>query len=112
MVLGKTSSAGASYNLEYSRARAYCTGGRCGWGLFGHFYSQLSPLSPSPWETPRYRLKYCFKGPLNPKPTNQPTNQPIASLKNCTVFVVVYLNNLGETIACLSPANRLDGDMH
>ena len=25
-----------------------------------------SPLSPSPWETARYRLKYCLKGPLNP----------------------------------------------
>ena len=30
------------------------------------------PLSPSPWETARYRLKYCLKGLLNPK---QPTNQ-------------------------------------
>ena len=30
-------------------------------------------LSPSLWETARYRLKYCLKGPLNPKPTNQPT---------------------------------------
>ena len=29
------------------------------------------PLSPSHWETARYRLKYCLKGPLNPKPTNQ-----------------------------------------
>ena len=29
-----------------------------------------SPLSPSLWETIRYRLKYCLKGPLNPK---QPT---------------------------------------
>ena len=26
---------------------------------------------PSLWETARYRLKYCLKGPLNPK---QPTN--------------------------------------
>ena len=26
------------------------------------------PLSPSLWETAQYRLKYCFKGPLNPKP--------------------------------------------
>ena len=32
------------------------------------------PLSPSLWETARYRLKYCLKGPLNPHPTNQPTN--------------------------------------
>ena len=31
----------------------------------------FSPLSPSLWETARYRLKYCLKGPLNPK---QPTN--------------------------------------
>ena len=31
------------------------------------------PLSPSLWETARYRLKYCFKGPLSPKTTNQPT---------------------------------------
>ena len=29
------------------------------------------PLSPSLWETARYRLKYCLKGPLNPKTTNQ-----------------------------------------
>ena len=36
--------------------------------LLYHF----SPLSPSLWETVRYRLKYCLKGPLNPK---QPTNQ-------------------------------------
>ena len=27
----------------------------------------FSSLSPSLWETARYRLKYCFKGPLNPK---------------------------------------------
>ena len=32
----------------------------------------LFPLSPSLWETARYRLKYCLKGPLNPN--NQPTN--------------------------------------
>ena len=32
-------------NLGDSRARAYCACSRCGWGLFGHFYSQLSFLS-------------------------------------------------------------------
>ena len=37
----------------------------------------FSPLSPSLWETARYRLKYCLKGPLNPK---QPTNQPQSPL--------------------------------
>ena len=30
----------------------------------------FSSLSPSLWETARYRLKYCLKWPLNPK---QPT---------------------------------------
>ena len=30
------------------------------------------PLSPSLWETARYRLKYCLKWPLNPK---QPTKK-------------------------------------
>ena len=34
----------------------------------------FSPLSPSLWETARYRLKYCLKGPLNPK---QPINGPL-----------------------------------
>ena len=32
----------------------------------------FSPLSSSLWETARHRLKYCLKGPLNPK---QPTDQ-------------------------------------
>ena len=27
----------------------------------------FSPLSPSLWKTAQYRLKYCLKGPLNPK---------------------------------------------
>ena len=34
----------------------------------------FSPLPPFFRETARYRLKYCLKGPLNPK---QPTNQRI-----------------------------------
>ena len=34
----------------------------------------FSSLSPSLWETTRYRLKYCLKGSLSPKTTNQ---QPI-----------------------------------
>ena len=43
-------------------------------GVVWTFYSPLfflSSISLS-WETARYRLKYCLKGPLNP---NQPTNQ-------------------------------------
>ena len=37
----------------------------------------FSSLSPSLWETARYRLKYCLKGPLNPKQsTNHPSTPP------------------------------------
>ena len=53
-------------------ALAVGAGGRC-LDIFTIIYP-FSPLSPSIWETARYRLKYCLKGPLNPKqPTNQPT---------------------------------------
>ena len=43
-------------------------------------------LSPSLWETARYRLKYCLKGPLNLKqPTNQPPcTQPTSAAKEAT----------------------------
>ena len=44
-VLGKLSVPGRPTNLEYSRARAYCSCSRCGWGLCGHFFSRLSFLS-------------------------------------------------------------------
>ena len=44
----------------------------------------FSFLSPSLWETARYRLKYCLKGPLNPK---QPTNKPTF----CAIFLPKYL---------------------
>ena len=38
------------------------------------------PLSPSLWETARYRLKYCLKGLLSPKqPTNQVSNMYLLS---------------------------------
>ena len=32
-------------------------------------------LSPPLWETARYRLKYCLKGPLSQNTTNQPTSR-------------------------------------
>ena len=78
-VLGKLPEPGRPTNLDNSRAGAYCTCSRCGWGLFLDIFSLIfsliyhfSFLSPSLWETARYRLKYCLKGPLSPK---QPTNQ-------------------------------------
>ena len=51
-------------------ALAVGVGGGC-LDIFTLIYP-LFPLSPSLWETARYRLKYCLNGPLNPKPTNQP----------------------------------------
>ena len=49
-------------------ALAVGAGGGC-LDIFTLFYP-FFPLSPSLWETARYRLKYCLKGPLNPNPTN------------------------------------------
>ena len=51
-------------------ALAVGAGGGC-LDIFTLIYP-FSSLSPSLWETARYRLKYCLKGPLNQK---QPTNQ-------------------------------------
>ena len=50
-------------------ALAVGAGGDC-LDIFTLFYL-FSPLSFSLWETARCRLKYCLKGPLNPKSTNQ-----------------------------------------
>ena len=41
---GKFQVRGRPTNLDYSRARAYCACSRCGLGLFGHFFSDLSLL--------------------------------------------------------------------
>ena len=41
-------------------------------------------LSPSLWETARYRLKYCLKGPLSP---NQPNSEGFPTYS----FVIINL---------------------
>ena len=56
---------------QWPIALAVDAGGGC-LDIFSLIYI-FSFLSPSLLETVRYRLKYCLKGPLNPK---QPTNQP------------------------------------
>ena len=49
-------------------------------------------LSPSLWETAKYRLKYCLKGPLNPKqPTKQPKLQNMAQKKFKYAFLWLSL---------------------
>ena len=76
MVLGKLPVPGRPTILitvgQGPTALAVGAGGGC-LDIFTLIYL-FSLLSPSLWETARYRLKYCLKGPLNPKqPTNQPT---------------------------------------
>ena len=100
MVLGQLPVPGRPTYFDYSRARAFCPCSRCGWGLFGHFFSRLLFLFPSPslWETARYGLKYCLKGPLNAKqPTNQttvgqgPTALAVGAGGGCLdIFTLIY----------------------
>ena len=44
MVLSKLLASGRPTTLDNSRARAHCAYSRCGWGLFGRFFSRLSFL--------------------------------------------------------------------
>ena len=58
------------------------------WKFTQHLRTTRPP--PSLWETARYRLKYCLKGPLNPKqPTNQ-LSQIKRMIKNCMIWSVNY----------------------
>ena len=57
------------------------------------FIYPFSSLSPSLWETARYRPKYCLKGPLNPK---QPTNQQMTSYyRQVSVTYISWLSDSG-----------------
>ena len=73
MVLGKLPVPGRPTNLGDSRAGpialAVGAGGDC-LDIFTLLYP-FTPLSPSLWETARYRLNYCLKGPLNPQQQKQ-----------------------------------------
>ena len=75
MVLGKLPLPGRPTNWiigvgQGPTALAVGASGGC-LDIFSLVY-HFSFLSPSVWETARYRLKLCFKGPLSPK---QATNQ-------------------------------------
>ena len=72
--------------------------------IFTLVYS-FSPLSPSLWETARYRLKYCLKGPLNPKqPTNQLMYREHVQICNiCNQMVKVFIIIHGKY--CKFPVN-------
>ena len=86
MVLGKLPVPGR-YTIwitvgQWPTALAVGAGGGC-LDIFALIYP-FSPLSRSLWETARYRLKYCLKGPLNPK---QPSNQPVYSNMSMNCFL-------------------------
>ena len=85
MVLGELPVPGRPTNLDNSRARAYCACSMCGWGCLDIFTLNYPffLLSPSLWETARYRLKYCLKGPFNPY--NQRTNDIISTSYACSL---------------------------
>ena len=75
MVLGKLPVPGRPTCLDWSRARAYCSCSRCGWGLCGHFYSHLFflfflslSLGDDPMQT-----EILSQRVVKPK-NNQPTN--------------------------------------
>ena len=107
MVLGKLPVPGLPTSLEKSRARAFCTCRRCRWGcldIFTLIYLS-SFLSPSLWETTRYRLKYCLKGSLSPKTTNQPTkpnngNFTVAIVTDLWCHLTYNSREAWHTVAC------------
>ena len=57
----------------------------------------FSPLSLFLWETARYILKYCLKGPLNPK---QPTNQLPIQFLNKKVRTIVQKTKNHNHVHC------------
>ena len=87
-MLGKLAVPGRPTNLDNSRARAQCACSSCGWGCLDNFslVYHFSLLSPPLWETARYSLKYCLKGPLSPN--NQPTNSQDAEIEKGPIFRV------------------------
>ena len=89
MVLGKLPVPGRPTSLmivgQGPIALAVGAGGGC-----LDIFTLLYPfsLSPSLWETARYRLKYCLEGPLNPK---QPTNQKLIHVILGIILITVPL---------------------
>ena len=75
IVLGKPPVPGRPTTLDKCRARAYCACSRCGWGLFGHFFSHLSFLFSFSLSLGDGPIKTEVLSPraVKPKTPNQPT---------------------------------------
>ena len=58
----------------------------------------FSSFSPSLWETARYRLKYCLKGQLNSKSTNQPSMLNSAEHE----ILATYKQQITDDYSCYS----------
>ena len=72
-------------------ALAVGAGGGC-LDIFSLIY-HFSFLSPSLWDTARYRLKYCLKGLLSPKqPTNHPTSSHFRGRTPFLTHIIEYRN--------------------
>ena len=67
-------------------ALAVGAGGGC-LDIFSLVY-HFSFHTPSLWETARYRLKFCLKGPLSP---NQPTNQICGQMLHLCFHAVIFI---------------------
>ena len=68
-------------------------------GIVWTFFLPL--LSISPWETARYRLKYCLEGPLSPK---QSIKQSVALLSpTATLIDLVPAQGIlgADSLVCL-----------
>ena len=83
---------GLPTNLDNSMTRALCASSRRGAGCLEHFLSCHISLffSPSLLEMARRGLKYCLKGPLNPK---QPTNISTACQINNDISDCTYAHS-------------------
>ena len=75
-------------------ALAVGAGGGC-LDIFTLIYP-FSLLSPSLWETTRYRLKYCLRGSLIPKTTNQ-QNRP--RIMSCRITVLHHKQSIKSWIS-------------
>ena len=60
----------------------------------------FSSLSPSLWETARYRLKYCLRADKPTQPTNQPSNQLNRLQDNVIVYDECWYGMYRNTCAC------------